>query len=152
MAKRSKTKQELLDEIAAREQRIATLERVNTQRTPGSRDRSEDWGPFLKRVVVLGAAGSIVVALMGLLGYVPGLGLLGSVREDYVPMPPSTAISFIVLGGILLAMTLRSLSGASLVLFGALVALVSLFGALEVAGHFTGSNHNLEDALVPAAG
>ena len=109
-------------------------------------------GSFLRRVSLFGAAGAILIALLGLLGYVPGLGLLGSVHEGYVPMAPSTAISFIVLGGVLLWMTLRSLSDASLVLFGALAALVSLFGALEVGGHFTGRDLNFEDALVPSAG
>jgi len=107
---------------------------------------------FLRRVSVFGAIGAIVVALMGLLGYVPGLGLLGSVREGFIPMAPSTAVSFIVLGGILLVMTFRSLSGASLILFGALAALVSLFGAFEIAGHFTGKDLNFENALVPSAG
>ncbi|MCH7910494.1 MAG: PAS domain S-box protein, partial [Candidatus Hydrogenedentes bacterium] len=86
------------------------------------------------------------------MGYVPGLGLLGSVKEGYIPMAPSTVISFIVLGGILLAMTLRSLSGASLVLSGALAALVSVFGALEVAGYFIGRDLSLEDAVIPSAG
>ncbi len=105
-----------------------------------------------KRVSIYGSAGVILIAVFGLLGYVPGLGLLGSVREGYIPMAPSTAISFILLGGILLAMTLRSLSGASFILFGVMAALVSLFGTLEVAGHFTARDLNLEDVLVPSAG
>jgi len=115
-------------------------------------DHHQGQGSFLRRVSVFGAAGAILIALFGLLGYVPGLGLLGSVRKGYIPMAPSTAVSFIVLGGILLALALRPLSGASRVLLGAVAALVSLFGALEVAGHFTGRDLNFEDALVPAAG
>jgi PAS domain S-box-containing protein len=86
------------------------------------------------------------------MGYVPGLGLLGSVRKGYIPMAPSTAVSFILLGGILTALTVRSLSGASLVVLGALTVLVSIFGGLEVVGHFTGMDLNFEDALVPSAG
>jgi PAS domain S-box-containing protein len=109
-------------------------------------------GSFLRRVWIAGAAGAVIVAVMGLLGYVPGLGVLGSVRPDYIPMAPSTAISFIVLGGILLVLTRRSLSGASLIFLGALAALVSLFGLLEVAGYFAGMELNFEDVLVPSAG
>ncbi len=115
-------------------------------------DHNQGQGLFLRRVSVFGAAGAILIALFGLLGYVPGLGLFGNVSEGYIPMAPSTAISFIVLGGILLAMTLRSLSTASLVFLGSLAALVSLFGALEIVGHFIGRDLNLEDALVPSAG
>ncbi len=107
---------------------------------------------FLRRVSILGAAGAIIIASIGLLGYVPGLGLLGSVHEGYIPMAPSTAISFIVLGGILLALTRAALPRAIPMVLIFLAALVSLFGALEVAGHFTGRDLNFEDALVPSAG
>ena len=115
-------------------------------------DHRRGKGSLHRRVSVFGAAGAILFALSGLLGYVPSLGLLGSFGEGYIPMAPSTAISAIVLGGILLAMALRPLSGASVILFGTLAALVSLFGSLEVAGHLTGRDLNFEDSLVPAAG
>ncbi len=115
-------------------------------------ESSRHQSSFLMRFTILGAAGAIVVAIMGLLGYIPGLGSLGSVREDYIPMAPSTAIGFVLLGGILLAMTFRRQRGTSLVLLGILAALVSLFGALEVAGHYTGLDLNFEDVLVPSAG
>ena len=107
---------------------------------------------FLGRLWVYGAAGAIVVALMGLLGYVPGLGVLGSVHEGYIPMAPSTAISFIVLGGVLLALRRAALPRAIPTVLAVLVALVSLFGGLEVAGYFSGRDLNFENALVPSAG
>ena len=109
-------------------------------------------GSSLRRVSVFGSAGAILIALLGLLSYVPGLQSLGRIQEGYIPMAPSTAVSFIVLGAILLVMTLRSQARARLVVFGALAGMVSLFGVLEVIGHFTGKDLNLEDALVPAAG
>ena len=40
------------------------------------------------------AMGVIAVAVMGLLGYLPGLGLLGSIKKNYIPMAPSTAGRF----------------------------------------------------------
>lgn len=115
-------------------------------------DHNQEKSHSLGRISLFGAAGAMVVALMGLLAYVPGLRLLGSIREDYIPMAPSTAVSFIVLGSILLAMVRRSLSNASLVIFGVLAALVSLFGGLEVTGHLIGRGLNFEHTLVPAAG
>ena len=109
-------------------------------------------GSSFRRVTVYGAAGTIAFGLIGLLGYVPGMGSLGSIREGYIPMAPSTAISFIVLGSVLCILTLRSLSGASLALMGALAALISLFGVLEFAGHFAGKDLSLEDTLFPTLG
>lgn len=109
-------------------------------------------GPILNRVVVIGAIGAILIALLGLLGYVPGLQILGRIREGYIPMAPSTAFSFIVLGGILATMALRSVSNRNIFFLGALAVIVSLFGVLEVVGYFTGIDLNFENALVPSAG
>ena len=55
---------------------------------------------------------TVAIALMGLLGYVPGLGFLGSLHEGYIPMAPSTAVSFILLGGMLLYLVLSSRTAA----------------------------------------
>jgi len=107
---------------------------------------------FFRRVSVLGAGAAIIIALMGLLSYIPGFGLLGSVREGYIPMAPSTAVSFIILGGILLYITLLSVSDRSFAFLVTLAGLVSIFGILEVVGYFTGMDLNFEDALVPGAG
>ena len=112
----------------------------------------EQSASFLRHMAVIGATGAIVIAVMGLLGYMPGLAMLGSVREGYIPMAPSTAISFIVLAAILLCITLVSVSGTRLIFLGALTTLVSLFGLLEVTGYFVGMDLNFEDALVPGAG
>ena len=46
-----------------------------------------------KITLTLGSVGAILIAILGLLGYVPGLRVLGSIRPDYIPMAPSTAAS-----------------------------------------------------------
>jgi len=107
---------------------------------------------ILRKISFFGAIGAIFLSLMGLLGYIPGLGFLGSIGEDFIPMAPSTAISFILLGSMLLMIERRSLSNRVLFPLGVLAGLVSLFGALEVAGYFAGMDLNFEDTLVPAAG
>ena len=69
--------------------------RTSNQALPGdggrtaASDRSQERGPLLRRVSVFGAGGAILIALSGLLGCVPGLGFLGSVRPGYIPMAPS---------------------------------------------------------------
>ncbi len=40
------------------------------------------------KLLFISAVGAI--AIMGLLGYLPGMGLFGSIREDYIPMAPSS--------------------------------------------------------------
>ena len=101
---------------------------------------------------VVGALGAIVVATLGLVAYLPGLGFLGSVREGYIPMAPSTAISFIILGIVLLFLNVKQLSATKIIIPLAAASLVSLFGILEVAGHFSGMDLTFEGVLIPAAG
>jgi len=105
----------------------------------------------LKSLFVIGIIGTIVIAVMGLLGYVPGLGVLGAAKEGYIPMAPSTATSFIVMGIVLLILP-SPLSKAKIIISLLAVFVVALFGALEVAGHFSGMDLNFEDRLVPFAG
>lgn len=106
----------------------------------------------LKSWSMIGVSGAITVAILGLLGYLPGLGVLSSIREDYIPMAPSTAISFIGLGFVLLILNNKQLSRSKVIISLIVTLLVSLFGILEVAGHFSGICLNLEDTLVPDAG
>ena len=115
-------------------------------------DRNQDRRFSLRRISVFGAAMAVVIALMGLLGYVPGLQFLGRIHEGYIPMAPSTAISFILLGGMLLYLILTSRTMAAPRVLVAPAALVAIFGLLEVAGHFSGRDLTFEDVLVPAAG
>ena len=106
----------------------------------------------LKSWPMIGASGAVAVAILGLVGYLPGMGLLGSIKENYIPMAPSTAISFIILGIVLLILNVKQHSGTKAIISLIVALLVSLFGILEVAGHFSGMDLNFEDTLVPAAG
>lgn len=106
----------------------------------------------IKSPIVIYSICAIAIAIFGLLGYLPGLGVLASISESDIPMAPSTAISFIVLSGILFTLSLRSSSQSSLRVSFSLTMVVTLFAALEVVGYFTGLDLNFEDALVPAAG
>ena len=98
------------------------------------------------------AAAVLVIALLGLAGYLPGMKMLGSIREGYVPMAPATAACFIVTGIVMFFLTAERLSSpVSSILFFLNFAVI-LFAVLEVAGFIAGADLNFEEALVPAAG
>ncbi len=120
--------------------------------TGPSSEHAETRDRQLRRASILGGLVTLAVALLGALGYAPGLQALGSVRETYIPMAPSTAASFVIMAGLLLAMAWRPLSKASAGVAVVLAALVALFGGLEVVEHFVGVSLNFEDTLVPPAG
>ncbi|NOR81488.1 MAG: diguanylate cyclase, partial [Methyloprofundus sp.] len=94
----------------------------------------------------------ITIAIIGLLGYFPGLGLLGSTRENYPLMALSTAISFLSLGTIQLVLNFKQLSRVKSAVLLIVTFLVSLFGLLEVIGCFIGQDLSFEGRLPPALG
>lgn len=94
--------------------------------------------------------GILTVAIMGLLGYLPGLQLLGSIRGDYIPMAPSTAVCFIVLGIVLI--TSSSSFKIKPVFLLLMTLFVALFGILEPVGYLSGLDLNFENTLVTNAG
>lgn len=89
-------------------------------------------------VAAVGTAGAAAVAVAGLLGYVPGLRVLGSIRADYIPMAPSTAACFLILSAALYFNSRRAWHGAGLPAMSALVLLVMVFGVLTVAARASG--------------
>lgn len=96
--------------------------------------------------------GVIGIAIFGLLGYFPGLRLLGSIKADYVPMAPSTSISFILIGSSFLLLNSANLSKTKLCVVAFLSFFVLLFGILEVIGSYLHMDLNFEDTLVPSLG
>lgn len=52
---------------------------------------------ILRRISLFSASISIIICVMGLLSYLPGLRIIGSLNNDYIPMAPSTAISFLIM-------------------------------------------------------
>ncbi|MDZ7723680.1 MAG: ATP-binding protein [candidate division KSB1 bacterium] len=91
-------------------------------------------------------------ALFGLLGYTPGLRRLASIRPDFIPMAPSTAVSFLILTISCLAGSSRKKLSGMAPVYLTLTLLVSLFGLLDVLGYFSGTELNFEDTLVPEFG
>ena len=94
----------------------------------------------------------IVIAVMGLIGYLPGLGTLGSVKKEYIPMAPATAICFILLGIAMLFVSAQKTTLPGSIWFLSLAFFVSIFGLLGFIGYYTGLDLNFENTLVPVAG
>jgi PAS domain S-box-containing protein len=99
-----------------------------------------------------GILGTILLALLGLLGYIPGLGVLGRIRDVYIPMAPSTAISFLILAGGLHFSNTKKRSRKILTVIMIGVILVTLFGLLQLIGFYCGTDLNFEDVMVPDVG
>jgi PAS domain S-box-containing protein len=103
----------------------------------------------LRTVSFISAVCAILVAVLGLLGYLPGWRLLGSLKETYIPMAPGTAVSFILIGSVLAVINTVKTSGVKQTLFLLFTFLVLLFGLLKVVGYLTGKDLNFEESLIP---
>ncbi len=101
---------------------------------------------LLKKIGFYSACGTVFLAVMYLLGYIPSMSFLGSVNSGSMPMTPITSVGFILLSGILLYMTYRrqstrlrwSMSAT------AIAVLVTLFGGLKLTGSLLGIDLNFE--------
>ena len=106
----------------------------------------------LRFVVRGGATGAMLIAIGGLLGYIPSLRLLGRMRVDYFPMAPSSALCALVLAPIALSMArpaaVRRFPRWRW--FGA--ALITLFSVLQLVGDFLSLDLTLENRLTASLG
>ena len=107
---------------------------------------------IIKRISIPGLAGVLLIAAMGLLGYLPGWRVLGSIQSDYIPMAPATSVSFIFLSLILFALVLKPPAKTGLLVCLAIAFLISLFGLLETLEYFTGRDLSCENLLIPVSG
>ncbi|MBI3177061.1 MAG: PAS domain-containing protein, partial [Chloroflexi bacterium] len=93
------------------------------------------------------AATAVGIALLALTGWLSGVRSLAGQLDSYIPMAPSTALAFLLLGGALFGFA--RWPGRSWGRFFALAALslVSLLGLLVLAQFFTGIDLGVEQAL-----
>ncbi|MHB1193641.1 MAG: PAS domain-containing protein [Longimicrobiales bacterium] len=86
--------------------------------------------------------------MVGLLGYATGQWPLGALLSDYLPMAPSTALCFLVLGLALFHHARRPWQGSGLLVMVVLFALVVMWGLLVGAG----ITATWEEQLFPSPG
>jgi len=106
----------------------------------------------LRKAASLATAGVAIVAIAGIVGFIPGLRLLGSFGPDYVPMAPSTAAFFLIFSATLLLDIRKTAPGFSLLFTTVLTLLGTVFCLLELAELLVGMDFNFSDKLFPATG
>jgi len=116
------------------------------------KDNTSTSDRLIKKSVLAGGSIVIIIAILGLFGYIPGLRLLGSMRADYIPMAPSTAISFLLLSIILIMHNLEFLRRRIRFFAALIIAAVSIFGFLKWIEHYTGVEASFEEGIVRASG
>jgi len=96
-------------------------------------------------------AGVVGLGLLGLVSWYSGVRVLSSIHPSYIGMAPSTACSFLLLGGILTyqARTRPSARGRAVAL--AVAFLVAAFGLVSFIELFVGRDLNFENLLFPTA-
>lgn len=110
------------------------------------------FGGLIKKSVFAGSLIVIIIAILGLFGYIPGLGFLGSIRSDYIPMAPSTAISFLLLSIILIMHTLDFLR-RRIRFFAALIpAVVAIFGFIKWIEYYASVETSFEESIIRVSG
>jgi signal transduction histidine kinase len=103
-------------------------------------------------IVIAGALGPLVLALLALAAWITGFLRLASVRSDYIPMAPSTAIGFVLLSGTLIAHAFHARPATGNAARAA-AGLVSLLAVIKLVEFFTGAAVlNLEAVLVAPPG
>ena len=100
-----------------------------------------------KQGASLFGAFTVIIGCLGIAGWIPGMQFLGRIRSDFIPMAPSTALSFILFGAVQALYTRRNWKSGGKAIITLIIILVSIFGLLEVAELFTGISLNFEDVI-----
>ncbi len=106
----------------------------------------------LAYVSLIGSAIAAAIAVAGVVGYLPGLGYLGSLGESYIPMAPSTSLSILIVSLLILRSRVamgRSLLDSTFVILG---LAESLFTAAKLIGSIVGRDLTPETGLFQGLG
>jgi PAS domain S-box-containing protein len=96
--------------------------------------------------------GAFLLGVLALVGWVSGMHTLASVRPHYIPMAPSTAVAFLLLGAILSACSGTPLQGGKRLLSAGISALVSAYGLIKFGVLWNGAELPLDAFLYPVPG
>ena len=113
--------------------------------TSKTRDKSS-----LAALVYFSGAAASFVGFLALLGWITGLRSLVSLRSDYVPMSPDTALIFVIFGLILFFLVRVQGHRRSKIFVTAIIALISLYGFLKFAEYFVIADLTFQESLFPA--
>jgi PAS domain S-box-containing protein len=113
----------------------------------GATDRQTS--SIFERVALGGASATVLISVLGLLGWGLGLPALTSIRPGYVPIALSTCIALLIQGTILIVYV-QWPSHARRWPLAALAAATAIFAILAFAGAFVHLDMTFEGALLPS--
>ena len=103
----------------------------------------------IARVCALSTAG---IGFIAIIGWLTNLWLLHSIRPDYIPMAPSTALAFIIMGSSLFVSTRWASHHLATLFSEASAVLVALFALLMLIQFFIGTDFGIERLLAGESG
>ncbi|MFA6223676.1 MAG: PAS domain S-box protein [Desulfomonilaceae bacterium] len=105
------------------------------------------------RLVMASCSVVVGIGFLGMLGWLLGQRNLTSFGPDFIPMAPSTAMSFILLGGSILSSVQRSSRKSNRIFGTTALLVVGSFCLLEIAQFFgVGASFDIEGTLLPNLG
>lgn len=103
----------------------------------------------LNRIATICGVGASAVGALGLLGWVSGLRLLGSISPAYLPMSPDTAVILILFGSSLVLQVRSQPRNPARRYVTVLVAVAAVYGALKYLEYFVQADLTFERVLFP---
>jgi PAS domain S-box-containing protein len=103
----------------------------------------------LGRMTAVSGGLTMIAGAVALLGWISGLRILASLRSDYIPMAPDSAVLFILFGSILLSGTYQPNRQIYRSFTIAIVCLISTYGALKFVEYFVKADLTFEGLLFP---
>ena len=105
----------------------------------------------LKRIAAWGGGFALVVGCLGVAGWISGVQSLTSIRPDYIPMAPDTAIMFVLFGLIMVVNAVKPLHGHGRALAVTVLAPAAIYGLLKLLEFFIGIDITFENAWFPVS-
>jgi diguanylate cyclase (GGDEF)-like protein len=101
----------------------------------------------VKKTIFIFNAVVIFIAILGLLAYIPGLRLVGSISYSYVPMAPSSAICFLLLSTALILYAFNFRQRGIKIFYLTLSAIVLIYGFIVFIEYIFRIGFTLENAI-----
>ena len=106
---------------------------------------------YFRIAAVLGASATVLVGVLGLLGWALKFPYLTNFGANYISIASSTCIVFLVQGSALILLICRPLNGRRWLFVLAPVVITSIFGMLGVIGYLVKLDLNFEAAIFPSS-
>jgi len=130
---------------------------MGTHRSPRHGESTPGGSASTQQGVLIGVAlvcGGItaLLGILGLLGWLTSLRTLASVRSNYIPMAPNTAVNFILFGAVVILKANRAMRPPVRRTLTVLVSIAMAYSLLKLVEYFVHLDRTFEDAVFPITG